>query len=145
MDHLIEEISQKLKNKKILTQVTVGAMQSHNIESGGDFYRFIGEFSNGKIISTISSNPLKIIGLALYNKNKMRVIIANLNNDAQKVVIKNLNRSVHIRYLDENNFYQAVQSPEVYRTQKLEKKSTLDGNLKLNLLPFSLASIDSSD
>mgnify|MGYP001338443640 FL=1 len=42
MDHLIEEISQKLKNKKILTQVTVGAMQSHNIESGGDFYRFIG-------------------------------------------------------------------------------------------------------
>jgi hypothetical protein len=48
MDHLIEEISQKLKNKKILTQVTVGAMQSHNIESGGDFYRFIGEFSNGK-------------------------------------------------------------------------------------------------
>ena len=48
MDHLIEEISQKLKNKKILTQVTVGAMQSHNIESGGNFYRFIGEFSNGK-------------------------------------------------------------------------------------------------
>ena len=48
MDHLIEEISQKLKNKKILTQVTVGAMQSHNIESGGDFYRFIGEFSNGE-------------------------------------------------------------------------------------------------
>ena len=48
MDHLIEEISQKLKNKKILTQVTVGAMQSHNIESGGDFYRFIGEFANGE-------------------------------------------------------------------------------------------------
>ena len=48
MDHLIEEISQKLKNKKILSQVTVGAMQSHNIESGVDFYRFIGEFSNGE-------------------------------------------------------------------------------------------------
>ena len=105
----------------------------------------VGEFSNGKIISTISSNPLKITGLALYNKKKMRVIIANLNNDAQKVVIKNLNRSVNIRYLDENNFDQAVQSPEVYRIQKLEKKFTLDGNLKLNLLPFSLASIDSFD
>ena len=48
MDHLIEEISQKLKSKKILTQVTVGAIKSHNIESGGEFYRFIGEFSNGK-------------------------------------------------------------------------------------------------
>ncbi len=48
MDHLIEKISQKLKENKILNQITVGALQSHNIESGTDFYRFIGEFSNGQ-------------------------------------------------------------------------------------------------
>ena len=102
----------------------------------------IGEFAYGKIISTVSSNPLKINGLALYKENKIRVIIANLNYDTQNIVINNLSTSVYIRYLDENNFNQAVQLPEIFRTQKLQKKFTVDGTLKLKLLPFGLACID---
>ena len=102
----------------------------------------IGEFAYGKIISTISSNPLKIDGLALYKENKMRVIIANLNYDTQNIIINNLSSSIYIRYLDENNFDQAIHSPEIFRTQKLQKSFTVDGNLKLELLPFGLACID---
>ena len=105
----------------------------------------VGEFAYGKIISTISSNPLKINGLALYKENKMRVIIANLNYDTQNIIINNLSSSIYIRYLDENNFDQAIQSPEIFRTQKLQKRFTVDGNLKLELLPFGLACIDDFD
>ena len=102
----------------------------------------VGEFSNGKIISTTSSNPLKITGLALYKKNKIRIIIANLNYDTQNIIINNLGSSVFLRYLDENNFDQAVQSPEAFRTQNFEKKFTINSNLKLKLLPFGIVCID---
>jgi len=105
----------------------------------------VGEFAYGKIISTISSNPLKVTGLALHKEKKIRIIIANLNYDSQNIIINNLSTSVYIRYLDENNFDQAIQSPEIFRTQKLQKKFTVDGNLKLKLLPFGLACIDNFD
>ena len=105
----------------------------------------VGEFKNGKIITTISSDPLKITGLALQKKNKTRVIIANLNFIKQKLTVKNLRSSVHIRYLDENSFDQAIQSPEDFRTQILEKKFTVNGSLKFELLPFGLVCIDSYD
>ena len=57
VDQIIERISEKLKNEKLINKdtgeivnhVTVGAGRMQNIEAGGqEFYRFIGEFSNGK-------------------------------------------------------------------------------------------------
>ena len=48
MEHLINEISEKLKAKNILNHVTIGAALTNNIESGCDFYRLICEFSNGE-------------------------------------------------------------------------------------------------
>ena len=63
----------------------------------------------------------------------------------QKVIVENLRSSVHIRYLDENSFDRAIQSPEDFRTQILEKKFTVNGSLKFELLPFGLVCIDSYD
>ena len=72
-------------------------------------------------------------------------MIANLNFKTQKLTVKNLRSSVHIRYLDENSFDRAIQSPEDFRTQILEKKFTVNGSLKFELLPFGLVCIDSYD
>ncbi len=105
----------------------------------------VGEFADGQIITTSSSNPLKITGLAMKNKGQTRVILANLGSEIQKLTVQNLSSSVHIRHLNESNVERAMQSPEVFRSQALQKQLTVDGSLKMELLPYALVCIDSAD
>jgi len=105
----------------------------------------VGEFADGQIITTSSSNPLKITGLALYKKGHTRVIIANLSSKVQRLTVQNLSSSVHIRHLNQSNVEQAMQSPEVYRSQNFEKQQTINGSFKFELLPYALVCIDSHD
>jgi D-apionolactonase len=105
----------------------------------------VGEFADGQIVSTSSSNPLKITGLALKKKGRTRIIIANLSSEVQQLTVQNLSSSVKIRHLNENNIEQAMQSPEVYRSQNFQKQLTINGSVKFELLPYALLCIDSND
>jgi hypothetical protein len=105
----------------------------------------VGEFAEGQIISTSSSNPLKITGLALKKESHTRIIIANLSSEVQQLTVQNLNSSVNIRHLNESNVEQAMQSPEVYRSQNFQKQLTINGSVKFELLPYALLCIDSND
>ena len=105
----------------------------------------VGEFAEGQIISTSSSNPLKITGLALKKESHTRIIIANLSSEVQQLTVQNLSSSVNIRHLNESNIEQAMQSPEVYRSQNFQKKFTINGSVKFELLPYALLCIDSND
>ena len=105
----------------------------------------IGEFAGGQIMTTSSSNPLKITGLAIHKKGRTRVILANLVSEIQQLTVHNLSGSVYIRHLNENNVEQAMQSPEAFRAQTLLKQLTIKGSLKLELLPYALVCIDRAD
>ena len=105
----------------------------------------IGEFAGGQIMTTSSSNPLKITGLAIHKKGRTRVILANLVSEIQQLTVHNLSGSVYIRHLNESNVEQAMQSPEAFRAQTLLKKLTIKGSLKLELLPYALVCIDRAD
>ena len=105
----------------------------------------VGEFAEGQIISTSSSNPLKITGLALKKEDHTRTIIANLSSEVQQLTVQNLSSSVNIRHLNESNIEQAMQFPEVYRSQNFQKKLTINGSIKIELLPYALLCIDSND
>jgi len=105
----------------------------------------VGEFAEGQIISTSSSNPLKITGLALKKESYTRIIIANLSSEVQQLTVQNLSSSVNIRHLNESNIEQAMQSPEVYRSQNFQKQFTINGSVKFELLPYALLCIDSND
>ena len=105
----------------------------------------IGEFAGGQIMTTSSSNPLKITGLAICKKGRTRVILANLVSEIQQLTVHNLSGSVYIRHLNESNVEQAMQSPEAFRAQTLLKKLTIKGSLKLELLPYALVCIDRAD
>ena len=102
----------------------------------------VGEFADGQIMTTSSSNPLKITGLAVHKEGRTRVILANLGSEVQQLTVQNLSASVHIRHLNESNVEQAMQSPEVFRAQNFKKQLTVNGSLKLELLPFALVCID---
>ena len=103
----------------------------------------IGEFAGGKIMTTSSSNPLKITGLAIHKKGRTRVILANLVSEIQQLTVHNLSGSVYIRHLNESNVEQAMQSPETFRAQTILKQLTVKGSIKLELLPYALVCIDS--
>jgi len=105
----------------------------------------VGEFAEAQIISTSSSNPLKITGLALKKEGHTRIIIANLSSEVQQLTVQNLSSSVNIRHLNESNVEQAMQSPEVYRSQNFQKQLTINGSVKFELLPYALLCIDSND
>ncbi len=105
----------------------------------------VGEFAEGQIISTSSSNPLKITGLGLKKESHTRIIIANLSSEVQQLTVQNLSSSVNIRHLNESNIEQAMQSPEVYRSQNFQKQFTINGSVKFELLPYALLCIDSND
>ena len=102
----------------------------------------VGEFADGQIVTTSSSNPLKIIGFAAHKEGRTRIILANLNSELQQLTVQNLSASVHIRHLNENNVEQAMQSPEDFRSKNFKKQLTVNGSLKLELLPYALVCID---
>ena len=102
----------------------------------------IGEFVDGQIITTFSSNPLNITGLALNKKDHTRIIIGNLSSNVQPLTVQNLSFSVYIRHLNEHNVEQAMKSPEIYRSQSFKKQQTINGSIKFDLLPYALVCID---
>jgi hypothetical protein len=102
----------------------------------------VGEFADGQIMTTLSSNPLIITGLAVHKEGRTRVILANLGSEVQQLTVQNLSASVHIRHLNESNVEQAMQSPEAFRAQTFKKQLTVNGSLKLELLPYALVCID---
>ena len=105
----------------------------------------VGEFADSQIMTTSSSNPLKITGLALYKENRTRIILANLSSEVQQVTVQNLSDSVHIRHLNESNVKQAMESPKAFRTQNFKKQLTINGSLKLEFLPYALVCIDRTE
>ena len=104
----------------------------------------VGEFADGEIIATSSSNPLKINGLAINKEGQIRIILANLVSEVQQLTVKNLGSSVNIRHLNESNIEEAMKSPETFRAQNFKKHGTANGSLKLELLPYAIVCIDST-
>ena len=102
----------------------------------------VGKFVGSEVIPTISSYPLQIEGLAVHKKGQTRVILANLSPTLQAVTVQKLSERVYIRHLNEANVEQAMQSPESFRAQSPEKQQTVNGTLKLKLLPYALVCID---
>jgi hypothetical protein len=104
----------------------------------------VGEFDGGEVIPTISSEPLRLDGLALRKGDRTRVMVANLTPDHLQITLHNLDARVRLRHLDERNADEAMRRPERYRAQEDEPVSTRDGSLELDLLPFALVRVDSS-
>lgn len=101
-----------------------------------------GEFAAGTSAQSISTDPLRVEGIALRQYGKARVILANLTAEAQEVSIKGLGEFVRVRMLDETNAEKAMLEPEAYRLTKTKLQATTEGILKIRLLPYAVATIN---
>ena len=102
----------------------------------------VGEFANGEIMPSTSSNPLKLEGIAIKKGNLSRIILANLSFAPLKVTVKNLAENVLIRHLNEANIHSAITTPNAFRAEWGRRFSTSKGNLTLDLDPYAVARID---
>lgn len=101
----------------------------------------IAEF--GRICPTHSSHPLQVEGLTLLDdKNRRRILVANLLSEPQEVKIKSGTCQSRVRYLDETNAEQAMTDPETFRSKPGELIDSVSGKIELKLLPFALACVD---
>jgi hypothetical protein len=97
----------------------------------------VGDFAGGQLISTLSSDPLTIDGLAMVKDGRTRLLLANFSPEAQRVTIHNLPAEIRIKYLNETNVQEAMQNPEAFRREAGTSIQT-----ELELLPFGILRID---
>ncbi len=101
-----------------------------------------GDFAGGQVVSTTSSDALKVDGLALRKDGQTRVLLANMSPDPQQVSVQNLGQDVRVRHLNETNVEAAMASPEEFRAEEGDAVRTTGGTLELNLLPYAVVRID---
>jgi len=86
---------------------------------------------------------LQVEGMTLVDdKNRRRILIANLLGESQEVKIKTGTCQARVRYLDETNAEAAMLSPEDFSAQPGELVGSVASKIELNLLPYAYARVD---
>jgi hypothetical protein len=101
----------------------------------------VGEFAGGEVVSSTSSDPLRVQGLALRKDGRTRVLLANLTAEPQRVAVR-LGPSARVRRLDETSARQAMQAPDKFRAHAGEFARAADGTLTFDLLPYAVIRVD---
>lgn len=102
----------------------------------------VGEWRDAEVIPLKASNTLAVDGLALRRGSQTRLIVANLTAQSQPVTIETMGLEIQIRYLDETNVIEAMQSPDLFRMRGGQLLATSEGKLRLDLRPYAVARID---
>lgn len=102
----------------------------------------VGEFAGARVVPTVSSDPLRVEGLALIKNGMLRLICANLTGVRESITVRGVKGEVCLRELNETNVRQAMLTPEGYRSAAAQSLSPSSGELKLDLPPYGIARMD---
>jgi hypothetical protein len=98
----------------------------------------VGEYKGAEVLPVSSSDPLRVIGLALRLEGKVLLILANLTPDPQKVVVLNVPSDVRVRVLTEHSVEDALRAPVRFRVREGGRVQVDGGTLKGHLLPYAV-------
>ena len=106
----------------------------------------IGEFSGGQMLPVTLADGLRVQALALRQDDHVRVILANMSDEAILVSLETQGvaaRTATVRRLDDQTAFHAASDPNAFRgsTQPIEAE---DGTMSIELPPFGLATVDMS-
>ncbi len=101
-------------------------------------------FAGGVVLSTSSSAPAEVTGLALNKGGCTRILLANLTSSQKLVQLHGLDfaSEFRIRSLDEESSAFAVLSPEQFRSAPGQLLKGKGSGLELELLPFAVVTLD---
>ena len=101
-----------------------------------------GEFSGGDVVGTVSSDPLRVDGLALQKNGRLRLIVANMTNAPQEVAVACPGNVASVKIIDETNAEEAMRSPHAFRHRAGNHRELINGVITLALLPYAVARLD---
>ncbi len=104
----------------------------------------MGEFANGEVLRTPSSDALKVIGLTLRQAGRRRTLIANLTADTQVARLASADARVWVKRLNGGNLREAMLTPEAFRAKASDELRVKNGELKLFLMPHELLRLDNT-
>ena len=99
----------------------------------------IGAFAGGTVLTSFSSNPLRVESLVLSKDGRTRVLVANLDARPVRVRLGGLPSRASLKLLDETTVLEAMQSPESYRARPGDE---IDATAPLLLRPYAVAQLD---
>lgn len=102
----------------------------------------IGEFYDGNVLPSISSDCLSVDGFVIEKEGIIRIILANMTGCSQEVFIDIPETTFTLRYLDAINCEYAMKYPFEYRRGSLQKVCLKETGLKLNIRPYGIVRID---
>lgn len=102
-----------------------------------------GKFAGGRVVRSVSSDPLAVECLALTDGRESRLLIANLGGRPRRVRLEigKASDPVRLLRLDDTNAEQAIRSPEAFRVEGpvlLHPREVSE----LELPPYGLARLD---
>ena len=92
----------------------------------------LGEFRNGQVIETKSSNPMTVACLGIRENDRTLILLANLSQESQSIHVEGLGGQAVLRIMDEQNTMAAMTDPVEFRS------GDHDHHLSGNLLQFQL-------
>lgn len=104
-----------------------------------------GAFAGGEVLSSVSSDPLRVEGLVLRKGSRSRLLLANFTPTLQQVRVARspFGKAVRVVMLDEHTVERAMGAPEVFRRQSgALREAAEDGLVVVSLLPYAVARID---
>jgi hypothetical protein len=106
----------------------------------------LGDFAGGEVLSSLSGDPERADCLVLHKGGHIRIMIANLGPSTECVQVAGfgLGKEARLRILDERNAEEAMRDPESFRAESWVPRTTDRGTLELCLLPYAVATVDSS-
>lgn len=102
-----------------------------------------GKFAGGRVVRSVSSEPLAVECLALTDGRESRLLVANLEGRPRRVRlgIGKAGDPVRLLRLDDTNAEQAIRSPEAFRVERPVLAHPREVS-ELELPPYGLARLD---
>jgi hypothetical protein len=104
----------------------------------------IAEFKNAEVVRVVSSDPLRGDGVAFIEADRLRILVANFTADTVGVALRlgELAGRVRVNLLDDGNGEFAMFHPELFRQRSGHFVDAHEGEMRIELGPYALATLD---
>lgn len=103
----------------------------------------LGEFRNGQVLETKSSDPMTIACLGIRERDRTMLLISNLTNNYETVQIDGLGDQSVVRLMDERNALTAMTDSFKFRSESY-KSRILGKTVQLQLHPYAVVRLITS-
>jgi D-apionolactonase len=107
----------------------------------------VGEVTAGRVLTSTSSDPLRVEVFAIGHEGGIRILVANLSASPQHVHLAcpRLGELVRLKALDAASVEDAMREPERFRAEAGLLRETRGGLLDLCLAPYGIVRLDAAE